>query len=171
MTYWCRIAFLAALFSWPLCDRECFTNPVSVDSQDSTQPEPRSNIGSHFSDRLPVRNSETGMRCDAIGIGGLDAWFGTPDARIRSAEGNTVLPWDDSEQEIESDSETILVEGKLKMLDKHMGQVVATAITHSFTEHHNHQSLDSMIFLDEYHIMILLYDCCQDVLLISDKMK
>ena len=43
-----------------------------------------------------------------------------------------------------------------------MGQVVATVMTHSFTEHHNHKTLNSMtptILLDEYHIIILLYDC------------
>ncbi len=81
-----------------------------------------------------------------LGSGGAPcAWYGTPDARIRSTEGDTVVAWDSSEQEIESDGESVLVEGKFPfILRKHLGQVVATVMTHSFTEHHNHKTLNSM---------------------------
>ncbi len=51
---------------------------------------------------------------------------------------------------------------------------MAAAITHSFTEHSNHGALNPMtpmILLDDNHMVIVLYDCVQDVLLISEKIE
>ena len=48
------------------------------------------------------------------------------------------------------------------------------AIVHSFTEHNNHPKLNSMvpvIFMDGTDVQIVLYDCVQDVLLLSTKVK
>ncbi len=126
----------------------------------------------HSQDRLPVRNPTTGIICDTIGIGSRAAWYGTPDARVRANDGMVIIDWQTPDDE---SGESILVEGKLgkaKMRNEVIGQVVATVITHSFTEHCNHPTLNAMtpmILLDENHIVILLYDCEQDVLLLSKK--
>ncbi len=116
---------------------------------------------------LPV-TGETGIICDNIGIGNRAAWYGTPDARIRANDSDVLIEWEDES--------SVLVEAKLKVQKQknHIGQAVAAAITHSFTEHSNHEALNSMtpmILLDGNHMVIILYDCVRDVLLVSAKIE
>ncbi len=61
-----------------------------------------------------------------------------------------------------------------RLWKKKLPQVVSMAIVHSFTEHNNHPKLNSMvpvIFMDGTDVQIVLYDCVQDVLLLSAKVK
>ncbi len=150
---------------------ETDSQSYSQDSQDShntltTEPNSQSL-------RLPVTNAETGIICNNIGIGDRAVWYGTPDARIRANDSDVLVEWEASK---DKSIESVLVEAKfqLKNNSKQIGQVVAAAITHSFTEHYNHEALNSMtpmILLDDNHMVIVLYDCVQDVLIISNKIE
>ncbi len=77
-------------------------------------------------------------------------WFGTPDARIRFAvdSGSTLL--------LVRDYPMVIL---FPVAENHLQQAVATIITHSFTEHKNHKTLNPMvpmILLNETTLVILL---------------
>ncbi len=145
-------------------------------------------LGLEHTNRLAKHRDDTGLRpnieTDAIGIGDVDIWYGNPDARIKANESQTVLladegdavdvDDDDDDDDPSSDGENIVVEAKQEIKKKNLAQLASTAIVHSFTEHNNHPNLNSMLpvlLMDGTYVQIVLYDCVQDVLLLSAKVR
>ena len=63
------------------------------------------------------------------------------------------------------------VEAKKKSnLDQHFGQLAATCVVSSFTEHKLHPTKNTMIptvLIDKTMLRVCMYDCKSDVLLVS----
>ncbi len=136
---------------------------------------------------------DAGIRANHIGMGSSNTWHGSPDARVRGCE--LVLmktgcddddEYDDDDDDEEegscssSDSETTLVSSdrvttnievkKRAKFEDNFSQLVSTCVVSSFTEHHVHPSKNTMvptILIDQSVIRVCLYDCINDILLVS----
>lgn len=134
-----------------------------------------------------------GIRTENIGMGSLETWHGSPDARVRGCE--VILPKtgtrdddddDDSDNDnysgscsssdteadtvVSSNGATVNVEAKKKSDLKHFGQLAATCVVSSFTEHKLHPTKNTMIptvLIDKTTVRVCMYDCKSDVLLVS----
>ena len=113
-----------------------------------------------------------------LGLGSVDTWHGTPDARLRGME--VVWRKDSGEisalvEEIVSDDEgsvqsSTAVEGKVLSKEANLPQAVGTCVVASFTakaRHPEHKALVPTVLIDEKQFRVCLYDCDKDVLLIS----
>jgi len=118
-----------------------------------------------------------GLRACNIGLGSFKTWHGTPDARVRGTEiihstikENPAHNSDDSGDSIISNGLTTVIEAKLQWDKHHMAQMVSTCVVSSFIEnnlHSNYPSIVPTILIDVNSFMVCLYDCNEDVLLIS----
>ena len=115
-----------------------------------------------------------------IGIGDRMLWWGQPDACVRPLDSANPLAStlvvatspDPDESDSETDGESSQFEAKLKVTSAHLPQAVATAIVHSFTQNKRHPQLNPMVpsvLIDGSVFRIVLYDCCKDILLVSDR--
>ena len=127
-----------------------------------------------------------GLKACNIGFGSFQTWHGSPDARVRgtevihssdsTTEENTMDPAHnsdnsaDSADSIISNGLTTVIEAKLQWNKHHMPQMVSTCVVSSFIEnnlHSNYPSIVPTILIDVKRFMVCLYDCNEDVLLIS----
>ncbi len=116
-----------------------------------------------------------------IGIGTHHTWHGIPNARVRGlVNSEVVLTLDqdtlDQEQErptSDSDEASVLVEAKLTVCQKYLSQVYATAVVSSFTDKNRHKrnGFTPAILLGRNYIVAALYDCSNDVLLVSELLE
>ena len=116
------------------------------------------------------------------GLGSVDTWHGTPDARIRGMEvvwrkdaGDAFAVVDEedvSEDEgsVQSDGKCTAVEGKVLTTEANMAQAVGTCVVASFTakaRHPEQKALVPTVLLDEKQFRVCLYDCEKDIVLSS----
>lgn len=117
-----------------------------------------------------------------IGIGDRRLWWGQPDACVRPLDSDNPLDStlvvatspDPDESDSETDAESSQFEAKLKVTSAHLPQAVATAIVHSFTQNKRHPQLNPMVpavLINGSVFRIVLYDCCKDMLLVSNTVK
>lgn len=110
-----------------------------------------------------------------LGIGCRETtWYGSPDGRLRGhAKESTVdlLSYDsESESGAESDGATSHLE--MKKIIKKCSQTIGTAVLSSFTEHNLHMQANPLvpcILMDCDFVQVVMYDCVNDVLLMTDK--
>lgn len=116
-----------------------------------------------------------------IGLGSVDTWHGTPDARIRgmavvwrkdSGDAFAVVEEDVSEDEgsVQGDGNSTEVEGKVLTMEANLPQAVGTCVVASFTAKARHPNLKALlptVLIDEKQFRVCLYDCEKDILLIS----
>ena len=127
-----------------------------------------------------------------IGIGSVDTWHGSPDARVREcpvllshacspteedgdgeepAEGSKYGSEEGASTSEESEGTPTPVEAKQRCSTwEHGPQVVSICVTSSFTEHTLHPKKNPCvptILIDLHTISVCLYDCQHDVLLMS----
>jgi hypothetical protein len=116
-----------------------------------------------------------------LGLGSVDTWHGTPDARLRGIE----VVWRKDSEEIsalveeivsddecsdQSDGTSTAVEGKVLSKEVNLPQAVGTCVVASFAAkalHPEHKALVPTVLIDEKQFRVCLYDCDKDVLLIS----
>ena len=120
----------------------------------------------------------TQIPAEPIGFGSQKTWYGTPDLRIHGCVCVSTSGVDKDEGESDSDESdgdelddssdaslsSISIEGKVK------SQLVATAVTYSFTMASIQPTLNTLvptILLNRVSFQICLYDCETDLLLIS----
>lgn len=135
---------------------------------------------------------------EPLGIGskreGKETWYGTPDSRVRGVSprlSTSVTPIPSTSATprpstsaahscevniigvedipLESDGCSSYVEFILRM--KLVSQFISTSVVASFTEHHHHgdkNPLVPVIVINSRTIMIVLYDCVHDVLMLSE---
>ena len=128
-----------------------------------------------------VKEEGLEVRTEHIGIGKSCTWHGTPDMRVRGCEVIALTKEDDVDSEDEEDGDvsiasldgaTVHVEGKKRMsLAANFSQLVGTCVTSSFTEHKLHPTQNPLIptiLIDANQFRVCLYDCVEDVLLISE---
>ena len=110
-----------------------------------------------------------------IGIGIRGVWWGEPDACVRPLNSDDHDPSDSTvfvatSSEAESDGESSQFKAKQEIERSHLPQAIAIAIVHSFTQSNRHPMLNPMvptILMNGYKFQIILYDCHNDVLLVS----
>ena len=129
------------------------------------------NVAFEKSYRASLRGTQ--IPAEPIGFGSQKTWYGTPDLRIHGCVCVSTSGVDKDEGESESDESddssdaslsSISIEGKLK------SQLVATAVTYSFTMASIQPTLNTLmptILLNRVLFKICLYDCKTDLLLIS----
>lgn len=122
-------------------------------------------------------NNYSNISVGDIGMGDSELWYGVPDCRIRgeTPSDEVIVVYDSEEEEIgivpDELSEGNSIEAKLGCSERNFSQIISTTIVSSFTEYHLHPSLNSAIptlLINNNHFFICIYDCLQDVLLISD---
>ena len=119
------------------------------------------------------------LQAGDIGLGSVNTWHGTPDARIRGME----VVWredsgyvcaveeDDSEDEgsVKSDGNST-VEEKVMTKESNLAQAVGTCVVASFTakaRDPERKALVPTVLIDEKEFRVILYDCEEDIILIS----
>ena len=118
-----------------------------------------------------------GVSAADLGMGSVNTWHGTPDARVRGAqvvfrEGtDEYYEARECSSENESDGGTTTVETKTMSKDAHLHQAIGTCVVSSFTEkalHPNSKALVPTILIDQGHFRVCLFDSSTDILLISN---
>ena len=132
--------------------------------------------------RSILARKRTPVQAGDIGLGSVDTWHGTPDARVRGTDVvllrasedksvvEDVVSEDDVSEEEGSDGATTEVEGKVLATEANLVQAIATCVVASFTAKSRHpekQALVPTILIDETQFRVCLYDCEKDILLIS----
>ncbi len=107
------------------------------------------------------------------GIGSLNTWHGQPDARLRGSSSSSVdVVGVEDEDEGETDAASVILETKRST--KKMSQIIGLSVVSSFTEKKLHPSdnpLVPTILVNCRSVRVILYDCMEDVLLVSDKVN
>ncbi len=123
-----------------------------------------------------------------IGIGTHLTWHGIPDAQVRglvNSEVAVTLDQDTLDQDAldqdtlstfmrqDSDGMSVLVEAKLTVCERNLPQIYATAVVSSFTDKNRHKrnGFTPAILLGRNYIVAALYDCSNDVLLVSELLE
>ena len=129
------------------------------------------------------------VSCSSLGMGAYHTWHGYPDGRVRgnSQQSSTAIVYSSKDEEDSSlsDTDTCLtgvlnesqgdaacIEAKLHCSPLNFPQLVSTNIVASFVEHNLHKTLNSAvptILINSHCFYISIYDCCRDLLLISNK--
>ena len=114
--------------------------------------------------------------CGPLGIGSRNLWWGEPDACVRPLDKTdptavvaTCLPDAD-----ETDGESSQIEAKTELHTAQLPQAVAIAVVHAFTQHSRHPESNPMVptvLINGTVFKIILYDCQNDVLLVSSKVR
>ena len=116
-----------------------------------------------------------------LGLGSVDTWHGTPEARLRGVEvvwrkdsEETSAPVEevvsDDKGSVQGDGTRTAVEEKVLSKEANLPQAVGTCVVASFTtkaHHPEHKVLVPTVLINEKQFRICLYDCDKDVLLIS----
>lgn len=108
-----------------------------------------------------------------LGMGSFSTWHGIPDARIRATSGELNL-MSTNDINYTSDGDSIVVEAKKKMKPQDASQLIALSVISSFTEHNLHQDLNPMVpslLINSSSMQICLFDCVNDLLLITGKIQ
>ena len=115
------------------------------------------------------------LKAEHIGMGSKDTWHGTPDAHVRGCSIVYNPGVDDDRLSVsssESDGTTTPLEAKRKIkFWDNVDQLVATCVMSSFTEHSLHPHKNTLvptIIMDPTIIQVCLYDCENDILLVSE---
>lgn len=120
-----------------------------------------------------------GLEARHIGMGSLNTWHGSPDARVRGTEVVFRRETDETYEvsQIPSDNEsdasdgaTTCIETKIMAKDANLHQAIGTCVVASFTEktlHPNMTALVPTVLIDKTQFRVILYDCQRDILLIS----
>lgn len=109
------------------------------------------------------------VACNNIGMGcNMTTWYGTPDARLRGYSTGDVDLWQYS-GDVVSDGAS-----SSKLAAKKLSQTIGTVVLASFTEWHLHQEqqlnpLVPCILMNCADVKAVMYDCVNDVLLITDR--
>lgn len=114
-----------------------------------------------------------------LGMGTPFTWHGYPDARVRAHSGDTnLITMEKKDNPDDSPTSTLgdscLVEGKIGGQQFNINQLIATTVVSSFIEHNLHgdvNPLTPVIMIGAPKAQICLYDCQQDVLLLSEKFE
>jgi hypothetical protein len=116
------------------------------------------------------REEDTSLFSEYLGLGMRGkTWYGSPDGRLRGNNSEFTPAHVSAEEESESDAATSQLE--MKKIKK-MSQTIGTAVLASFTEHNLHSDENPLvpcILMDCCYIQVVMYDCVNDVLLITDK--
>ena len=105
-----------------------------------------------------------------IGIGKRGVWWGEPDACVRPLNSDDHDPSDSPVVVATSCEAESQFEAKKEIEYGHLPQAIAIAIVHSFTQSNRHPMLNPMVptvLMNGYKFQIILYDCHNDVLLVS----
>ena len=121
----------------------------------------------------PVERGSSKLTTGSLGMGNpkRETWYGTPDGRIRGGvESETTALYGDDSETCGSDGDSAPMEAK-NMGEINICHLISTAVVNSFTEHnlHNLNPLVPTILFKRDFIMICLYDCVNDALVISDR--
>lgn len=107
---------------------------------------------------------------------GKQTWYGTPDGRIRGVSPECADISGDVNivgiDEVIAETDACCSNIEFKVRIKLMSQIVATAVVAAFTEHNLHSQHNPMIptiVINCSTVMIVLYDCNEDILFISEK--
>ena len=112
-----------------------------------------------------------GANAKHIGMGNSKTWHGTPDFRINDdlcvvAAAKPSLPCDENETESES---VVNFDGKSAIVRAHFDQLAATAVINSFVQFNVFgRHISPTILIDDHNFHVCMYDCKEDILLISD---
>ena len=111
-----------------------------------------------------------------LGIGNdSTTWYGTPHGRIRGHSSSSDVSFVCDENEAyDSESSASSSSGTSSTFEvkKHASQAIGTAVTSSFVENNLHRKLNPLVpclLLNCYTVQVYMYDCVNDVLIISDK--
>lgn len=135
-------------------------------------------------------DESTNVSVGNLALGWTSTWHGEPDARVRAkANRSTIISTvnivngdessesSDCEEAIssgdESDGNTIVIEAKLKISSQNLSQLIALSIVNSFTEHNIHPAMNSIVpslLLNGHFMVICLYDCVNDILMLSQEL-
>lgn len=108
-------------------------------------------------------------------MGSSYTWHGIPDARIRTSYGgdaNVIAT--NTENYTSSDGDSIVVEAKTRFKEQDISQLIALGVISSFTEHNLHPTLNSMVpsvLINSSTVLICLYDCTSDILLLTEQVQ
>ena len=112
-----------------------------------------------------------------LGVGGVNTWHGSTEVRVKGCPAIVTLEGLGEGYEENSDGETddveqsVSFEGKIQTSQRHIGQLVATCVVNSFTEANLNPGLNPVtptILFNRSSYRICLYDCNNDVLLLSE---
>ena len=114
-----------------------------------------------------------------LGMGQYNTWHGQPDCRLSGHSGEldvTHIPhtYGSGSDSEDSNGETIIVEAKKKIKNINMSQLISMSVVSSFVEHNLHNELNPLVpslMIDNEWIVLCLYDCVQDYLIISEKIS
>ncbi len=119
------------------------------------------------------------LQASHIGLGTINTWHGTPDARAMG----TPLVWLKASEDPadkffvtegsgdESDGTATEVEEKLVVKETNLNQAIGTSVVSSFTakaRHPDKLAVVPTILIDGEEFRVCLYDCEKDVLMMSD---
>lgn len=130
-----------------------------------------------FGEESPIRVGNLGMGSKASG---RETWYGMPDSRLRGCSppcDSGSPPHDSDVNVIAHDKPSAETDGtstntEFQVRGEGLSQCVATAVVASFTEKRLHPHKNAMvptILINSRTVRIILYDCEEDVLLVSDK--
>ena len=112
-----------------------------------------------------------------LGVGAVHTWHGSTEVRVKGCPAIVTLEGLGDSCDENSDGETDDVdipehfEGKIRVSNQHFGQLVATCVVNSFTEANLNPGLNPVIptiLFNRSNYRICLYDCENDVLLLSE---
>ena len=115
-----------------------------------------------------------------LGVGGVHTWHGSTEVRVKGCPAIVTLEGLGECYEENSDGETddgdfpeqsVSFEGKIRVSNRHIGQLVATCVVNSFTEANVNPGLNPVIptiLFNRSSYRICLYNCNNDVLLLSE---
>ena len=115
-----------------------------------------------------------------LGVGGVNTWHGSTEVRVNGCPAIVTLEDLGDCYEENSDGETddvdfpeqsVSFEGKIRVSNRHIGQLVATCVVNSFTEANVNPGLNPVIptiLFNRSSYRICLYNCNNDVLLLSE---
>lgn len=130
-----------------------------------------------FQNTVETSDHPQNVSSGRLGIGTQHTWHGYPDARVRAfnTDTNVLMANDDPDDSGSSPTSTLgdncIVEGKASEKEFNEAQLIGTTVISSFIEHNLHKDLNSLvpvIVLGAPKGQICLYDCQQDLLLLSD---
>lgn len=111
------------------------------------------------------------VKVGLLGMGLFNTLHGQPDCRIRGAVLEDLdISLVDNETD-DTDSGTLTVDDKKTLAKEHTSQLIATNVVASFVEKNKHSDCNTLIpslMVDNERVIICLYDCDKDNLLLSD---
>ena len=128
-------------------------------------------------EELPPAAPCTQLSLGLTGMGEIkNTWYGTPYARVRTYQSTEIVVvrgGSSNVSPVHSLGDSVVFEAKreLEFINRH--QLIATTIILSFVErnlHHNSNPMVPVILITILTLMVCLYDCTKDLLLISDEL-